>query len=65
MSGNEVARCDPKIQALKEWDLPPGHYPHGVLMDLQDIEIVLCSVIESALICGGTQRQKAERFSST
>ena len=37
MSGNKVARFDPKTQSFKEWDLPPGHNPHGVLVDLQGI----------------------------
>jgi virginiamycin B lyase len=33
MSGNKVARFDPKSQTFKEWDLPSGHNPHGVLVD--------------------------------
>src|SRR4029434_933537 len=33
MSGNKVARFDPKTQSFKEWDLPPGHHPHGLLVD--------------------------------
>jgi virginiamycin B lyase len=37
MSGNKVARFDPKTQTFKEWDLPSGHHPHGVLVDLQGI----------------------------
>ena len=37
MSGNKVARFDPKTQTFREWDLPPGHHPHGVLVDLQGI----------------------------
>jgi len=37
MSGNKVARFDPKAQQFKEWDLPPGHRPHGVLVDKQGI----------------------------
>ena len=35
MSGNKVARFDPKTQSFKEWDLPPGHQPHGLLVDRQ------------------------------
>jgi virginiamycin B lyase len=35
MSGNKVARFDPKTQTFKEWDLPPGHHPHGLLVDRQ------------------------------
>jgi virginiamycin B lyase len=37
MSGNKVARFEPKGQTFKEWDLPPGHHPHGVLVDPQGI----------------------------
>lgn len=37
MSGNKVARFEPKAQTFKEWDLPPGHHPHGVLVDSQGI----------------------------
>ncbi len=37
MSGNKVARFDPKTQAFKEWDLAPGHRPHGVLVDKSGI----------------------------
>jgi virginiamycin B lyase len=37
MSGNKVARFDPKTQSFKEWDLPPGHHPHGLLVDRQGI----------------------------
>ncbi len=37
MTGNKVARFDPKTQAFKEWDLPPAHHPHGVLVDPQGI----------------------------
>jgi len=33
MTGNKVARFDPKAQAFKEWDLPSGHRPHGLLVD--------------------------------
>jgi virginiamycin B lyase len=35
MSGNKVARFDPKAQSFKEWALPPGHHPHGLLVDRQ------------------------------
>jgi virginiamycin B lyase len=35
MSGNKVARFDPKTQSFKEWDLPSGHHPHGLLVDRQ------------------------------
>jgi virginiamycin B lyase len=33
MTGNKVARFDPKTQSFKEWDLPAGHRPHGLLVD--------------------------------
>src|SRR3954464_15730340 len=33
MSGNKVARFDPKSATFKEWDMPAGHRPHGVLVD--------------------------------
>ena len=35
MSGNKVARFDPKTASFKEWDLPSGHRPHGLLVDQQ------------------------------
>ena len=37
MSGNKVARFDPRGQTFREWDLPSGHRPHGVLVDRQGI----------------------------
>jgi len=37
MSGNKVARFDPKAQTFREWDMPAGHLPHGVLVDKQGI----------------------------
>ena len=37
MAGNKVARFDTKTHAFKEWDMPPGHLPHGVLVDKQGI----------------------------
>jgi virginiamycin B lyase len=33
MTGNKVARFDPKTRTFKEWDLPSGHRPHGLLVD--------------------------------
>jgi len=33
MHGNKIARFDPKTQKFKEWDLPRGAHPHGVLVD--------------------------------
>ena len=35
MSGNKIARFDPKTQTFKEWDMPSGHRPHGALVDKQ------------------------------
>ena len=37
MTGNKVARFDTKTQQFKEWDLPSGHRPHGLLVDKQGI----------------------------
>jgi len=37
MSGNKVARFDPKTATFQEWDMPPGHRPHGLLVDRQGI----------------------------
>lgn len=37
MAGNKVARFDPASQTFKEWDLPPKHHPHGLLVDRQGI----------------------------
>lgn len=33
MHGNKIARFDPKTQTFKEWGLPRGAHPHGVLAD--------------------------------
>ena len=33
MFGNKIARFDPRTQTFKEWDLPPGARPHGLLVD--------------------------------
>lgn len=37
MRGNKVARFDPATAAFREWDMPPGHHPHGLLVDRQGI----------------------------
>src|SRR5687767_4027186 len=37
MSGNKVARFEPKSATFREWDLPRGHRPHGLLVDRQGI----------------------------
>lgn len=37
MSGNKVARFDPKAKSFREWDLPSGHRPHGLLVDRNGI----------------------------
>lgn len=35
MYGDKVARFDTKTQTFKEWDLPNGTHPHGLLVDRQ------------------------------
>lgn len=37
MTGNKVAHFDPKTERFREWDLPPGHRPHGLLVDRNGI----------------------------
>lgn len=37
MSGNKVARFDVKTQTFREWEMPSGHRPHGLLVDKQGI----------------------------
>ncbi len=37
MNGNKVARFDPRSESFVEWDLPPGHRPHGLLVDRKGI----------------------------
>jgi virginiamycin B lyase len=33
MFGNKIARFDPRTKTFKEWDLPEGARPHGLLVD--------------------------------
>src|SRR5438477_6675637 len=33
MFGNKIARFDTKAKTFKEWDLPEGARPHGLLVD--------------------------------
>ncbi|HEV8661880.1 MAG TPA: PQQ-binding-like beta-propeller repeat protein [Candidatus Methylomirabilis sp.] len=33
MHGNKIARFDPRAKTFKEWDLPEGARPHGLLVD--------------------------------
>lgn len=33
MYGNKIARFDPRTKLFKEWDLPEGARPHGLLVD--------------------------------
>lgn len=33
MNGNRIARFDPQAKTFKEWDLPAGARPHGLLVD--------------------------------
>jgi virginiamycin B lyase len=37
MSGNKVARFDPRTASFNEWDMPAGHRPHGILVDRSGI----------------------------
>jgi virginiamycin B lyase len=37
MSGNKIARFNPKTHAFQEWELAPRHNPHGLLVDKQGI----------------------------
>lgn len=37
MTGNKVARFDPKSQTFTEWNMPRGHHPHGLLVDRRSI----------------------------
>jgi virginiamycin B lyase len=37
MRGNRIARFDPKTQQFREWELPRGAHPHGVLVDREGI----------------------------
>ena len=37
MHGDKIARFDPKTHAFREWDLPRGAHPHGLIVDKQGI----------------------------
>jgi len=37
MRGNKVARFYPATARFREWTMPPGHHPHGLLVDRQGI----------------------------
>lgn len=37
MSGNKIARFDTATQQFKEWNLPDGAHPHGLLVDADGI----------------------------
>lgn len=37
MTGNKIARFDPETETFKEWNMPAGHHPHGILVDRQGI----------------------------
>ena len=37
MQGNRIARFDPATKQFREWDLPEGAKPHGLLVDKQGI----------------------------
>ena len=37
MSGNRIARFDTKAKTFREWELPDGARPHGLLVDAEGI----------------------------
>ena len=37
MRGNRIARFDPGTQQFREWELPKGAHPHGVMVDREGI----------------------------
>ena len=37
MHANKIARFDPATRKFREWDLPPGAKPHGLIVDKQGI----------------------------
>jgi virginiamycin B lyase len=37
MQGNKIAQFDPRTHAFREWDLPAGARPHGLLVDRQGV----------------------------
>jgi virginiamycin B lyase len=37
MYGNKIAHFDTRTERFREWDLPPGARPHGLLVDKQGI----------------------------
>src|SRR5204863_488879 len=37
MHGDKIAHFDPKTQRFREWDLPAGAHPHGLVVDRQGI----------------------------
>src|SRR5512138_3789413 len=37
MQGNKIAHFDPATKKFREWDLPPGAKPHGLIVDKQGI----------------------------
>lgn len=37
MTGNKIARFDPKTETFAEWNMPRGHHPHGLLVDKRGI----------------------------
>lgn len=37
MMGDKIARFDPKTKQFREWDLPNGTHPHGLIVDKQGI----------------------------
>lgn len=37
MRGNRIARFDPATRQFREWELPKGAHPHGVMVDAQGV----------------------------
>ncbi len=37
MQGNRIARFDPRARTFREWDLPDGARPHGLVVDAEGI----------------------------
>lgn len=35
MQGDRIARFDPSAKTFREWNLPPGAHPHGLLVDAE------------------------------
>jgi virginiamycin B lyase len=70
MKGNKIARFDTREKTFKEWDLPPGAQPHGLLVDgdgqvwytgwgngtIGQLDLATGKVIERQVPSGGDSR---------